>query len=49
MAGKIKKMKKDRVQLKNPITKRWVKVDTKLGRIIAHKRTFGSYKNIKKR
>lgn len=38
---------KDRVQVLNPITKRWVKLDTKTGRIIAHKRTPGPYKGIR--
>ena len=36
------------VQVYNPKIKRWVKIDTKTGRIIAHKKTLGSYKNILK-
>jgi hypothetical protein len=35
-----------RVQLKNPITNRWVKLDTKTGRIIDTKKSPGPYKNI---
>ncbi len=40
---------KERVQVLNPLTERWVKVDTNTGRIIDHKRTPGPYKGIKKR
>lgn len=36
-----------RVQMQNPITGYWVKVDTETGRIIAHKKTPGSYKQIR--
>jgi len=39
---------KDRVQLKNPATEKWVKVDTKTGRILNHKKTAGPYKGIRK-
>jgi len=35
------------VQLQNPCTKRWVKIDTQTGRITAHKKSKGLYKNIK--
>jgi hypothetical protein len=38
-----------RVQVKNPITKRWVKVDTETGRIIDHKKTPGPYKGVRKK
>lgn len=38
-----------RVQVKNPITNRWVKVDTKTGRIIDHKKTPGPYKGVRKK
>jgi len=34
------------VQIKNPITKRYVKIDREKGRIIAHKPDRGRYKNI---
>lgn len=37
-----------RSQVKNPITKKWVKVDTKTGRIIDHKKTPGPYKGVRK-
>ena len=37
---------KDRVQIKNPVTGRYVKLDTKTGRIIAHKKSKGPYKGI---
>ena len=42
-------MKKDRVQLKSPITGRWVKVNTITGSTVAHKKTKGAYKNIIKK
>jgi hypothetical protein len=38
-----------RVQVKNPVTDRWVKIDTTTGRIIDHKKSPGPYKNVKKK
>ena len=38
-----------RVQVKNPVTKRWVKVNTKTGRIVGHKKTPGPYKGIRRK
>jgi len=35
------------VQLQNPRTKRWVKIDTEIGNIKLHKKSKGAYKNIK--
>lgn len=40
---------KDRVQVKNPITDRWVKLDTKSGRIVDHKKSPGPYKGVRKK
>jgi len=40
-------MKHEIVQLPNPRTKRWVKIDKTEGRIISHKKTAGAYKGIK--
>jgi hypothetical protein len=40
---------KDRVQVRNPVTKRWVKIDTRSGRIIDSKTSAGPYKGIKKK
>ena len=40
---------KDRVQVLNPVTKRWVKLDTRTGRILDHKKTPGPYKGIRKK
>lgn len=37
---------KDRVQVLNPITKRWVKINTKAGGIIGHKTDDEPYKNV---
>jgi len=39
-------MQKDRVQLLNPKSKKWVKIDTKRGAIISHKKSPGAYKNV---
>ena len=42
------KNKKERfVQIQNPKSKQWVKIDRKLGKIVGHKST--PYKNIEKR
>jgi hypothetical protein len=38
---------KDRVQALNPVTKRYVKIDTTSGRIIDQKKTAGPYKGIR--
>ena len=40
---------RSRVQVKNPVTDRWVKIDTQTGRIIDHKRTPGPYKGVEKK
>lgn len=43
-------MKRSRiVQLLNPRSKRWIKVDRLLGKIVSHKKTPGPYKGIPKR
>jgi hypothetical protein len=39
---------KDVVQLRNPRTGRWVKIDIGEGRILAHKKSPGPYKNVRK-
>ena len=40
--------KKDRdiVQIKNPKTGRYVKIDRSKGRITGHKKSYGPYKNV---
>lgn len=38
-----------RVQVKNPVTMRWVKVNTKTGRIVGHKKSSGPYKNVRRK
>lgn len=38
---------KDRVQLLNPRLGRYVKIDTKNGGIVGHKKSKGPYKNVK--
>jgi hypothetical protein len=39
-------MKEDIVQIKNPRINRYVKIDRDAGKILAHKKTLGPYKNI---
>lgn len=46
--GKIIGAISKRVQVKNPVTKRWVKIDTETGKIIDHKKSPRPYKNIRK-
>jgi len=36
----------DRVQVKNPVTNRWVKLDTTMGRIVDTKKSPGPYKGV---
>ena len=38
---------KDRAQAKNPVTGKYVKIDTSTGRIIDHKKTDGPYKGVR--
>ncbi len=38
--------KSDLVQVKNIRTNRYIKIDRSIGKIVAHKRTEGAYKNI---
>jgi hypothetical protein len=40
------KKKHDIVQVKNPKTERYVKIDRTEGKIISHKKSEGPYKNI---
>ncbi len=40
--------KSEVIQVYNPKTKRWVKIDKKTGKIVAHKKSPGPYKNIPK-
>lgn len=40
---------KNRVQVFNPLTRRWVKLDTTTGRIIDHKKSPGSYKGVRRK
>ncbi len=44
----IKGAIKNRLQAFNPRIKRWVKIDTTTGRIIAHKKTPHPYKHVRK-
>lgn len=48
-SGKLKGAISKRVQVLNPITKRYVKIDTDRGRIINHKKSPGPYKHIRKK
>jgi hypothetical protein len=38
--------KRDIVQTKNPKTNRYVKIDRSAGKILAHKKSQGPYKNV---
>lgn len=40
---------KGRVQVQNPVTNRWVKIDTNSGRIVDHKKSPGPYKGVRKK
>lgn len=46
MSSVKRKKKHDIVQVKNPKTGRYVKIDRTIGRILSHKKTPGPYKNI---
>jgi hypothetical protein len=46
-SGSRKGAVKERVQALNPVTKRYVKIDTSTGRIIDHKKTAGPYKGVR--
>jgi hypothetical protein len=38
---------RERVQALNPVTKRYVKIDTNTGRIVEQKKTAGPYKGVR--
>ena len=40
---------KERVQIQNPVTKRWVKIDTKSGQIVDVKKTPGPFKGVRQK
>lgn len=42
----IKKLYKNRVQLQNPKSKQWIKINTSIGIILGRKKT--PYKNVRK-
>jgi hypothetical protein len=48
-SGKLKGPISKRVQALNPVTRKWVKIDTSTGRIIAHKRSSTPYKGVRKK
>ena len=45
--GSRKGAVKERVQAMNPVTNRYVKIDTQTGRILDHKKSAGPYKGIR--
>ena len=45
--GSRKGAVRERVQALNPVTKRFIKIDTNTGRIIDQKKTEGPYKGIR--
>lgn len=48
-SGKLKGAISKRVQAKNPVTGRWVKIDKRTGKIISHKKSSGPYKGVSKK
>jgi len=40
---------RDRIQVLNPVTRRWLKLDTKTGKIVAQKKDSVPYKGIRKK
>ena len=46
-SGSRKGAVKERVQALNPVTKRYVKIDTATGRIVDHKKPAGPYKGVR--
>ena len=48
-SGGLKGAVSKRVQARNPVTKKWVKIDTHTGRIIDHKKSPGPYKGVRKK
>lgn len=46
MAKRKEVKKRDVVQVRNPKTDRYVKIDRTKGRIISHKKSKGPYKNV---
>jgi hypothetical protein len=46
-SGSRKGAVRERVQALNPVTKRYVKIDTSTGRIVDHKKTPGPYKGVR--
>jgi hypothetical protein len=47
-SGKLRGSISKRVQIKNPVTKRYVKINTETNRIIDHKKSPGPYKNVRR-
>ena len=45
---KIRGYQRKRVQYINPKTGKWVKIDTRTGKIVGYKKTYGPYKNVRK-
>jgi len=44
--GTMAVKRKDVVQVKNPVSGRYVKIDRSAGQIVAHKKTMGPYKGV---
>ncbi len=45
---KIRGYQRNRVQYVNPRTGKWVKMDTRTGKIVGHKKDYAPYKNVRK-
>ena len=46
MTSKTSSRKRDVVQVKNPRSGRYVKIDRDVGRIVSHKKSSGPYKGV---
>ncbi len=48
-SGELRGAISKRIQVLNPVTKRYVKIDTERGRIIDQKKSPGPYKSVRRR
>lgn len=48
-SGKLRGAISKRMQVLNPVTKRYVLIDTDRGRIVKNKKSPGPYKNVRKK
>ena len=46
MKNKLKRTVREIVQVRNPKTNRYIKIDRAIGMVLSHKKSHGPYKNI---